>query len=221
MKILKKVSYDDFIKTNEYVAKTTPMQTHYLSPNPAERLLWKEKKRQIHEALRNLPVKSVIDLGSGDSGMLEAIPEKISYQGIDISPTQIKYAKETIRKSRRTNATVKQGDILNLKVKDGSFDAALLCDVVEHVLEPEKLFKEVKRIVKKNGYIIISLPNETLWQIMRLVLLRFPLHSPDHIHAFIPSDIQKVFKKIESKKYIPIPFSSHLSLIHIFVIKNT
>lgn len=116
---------------------------------------------------------------------------------------------------------MKQGDILKLKMKNGSFDAALLCDVVEHVLEPEKLFKEVKRIVKKDGYIIISLPNETLWQLMRLLLLRFPLHSPDHIHAFIPSDIQKVFKKIERKRYIPVPFSSHLSLIQIFVIKNT
>ena len=221
MKILKKVSYDDFIKTNEYVAKTTPMQTHYHSPNPVERLLWREKKRQIYKTLKSLPIKTIIDLGSGDSGMLEAIPKKIAYQGIDISPTQIQYAKETIKKSGRKNAAVKQGDILKLKMKNGSFDAALLCDVVEHVLEPEKLFKEVKRIVKKDGYIIISLPNETLWQLMRLLLLRFPLHSPDHIHAFIPSDIQKVFKNIERKRYIPVPFSSHLSLIQIFVIKNT
>lgn len=221
MKTLKKISYEDFIKTNEFVAKTSPMQTHYHSPNPAERILWKEKKRHINKILKDLSIKNIIDLGCGDSGMLEAIPNDVTYYGVDISPTQIQYAKNTIKKSKRKNASVEQADILELKVRTGSYDCALLCDVVEHVLEPDKLFKEVKRIVKKDGYIIISLPNETMWQMIRLALLRFPLHSPDHLHAFIPDDIKKAFKKIHSKRYIPVSFSSHLSLIHIFVIKNT
>lgn len=220
MKILKNPTFNEFIEVNEYVAKTSPMSTHYHSPNPAERLLWRTKKKKIYQLLDSLPIKTLLDLGCGDGGMFDTIPEKISYLGVDISPTQIKNANDVIKKTKRKNAKVKQGDILKLDIKNASYDAVLLCDIVEHVLQPDVLFKEIKRIVKKDGYIIMSIPNETLWLLMRAALLRFPLHSPDHVHSFMPADIKNQFKKVEKQINIPVPISSHLSLIHIYVIKN-
>ena len=69
--------------------------------------------------------------------MLELIPENIDYQGIDISPTQIEYARKVIKKMEEKNASVSIDDILDLKIKDTSFESALLCDVIEHVLDPQ------------------------------------------------------------------------------------
>lgn len=220
IKKLKNIDFDEFYKTNEHVAHTSPMLTHYHSSNPAERWLWEQKKNQIGNTLKRLPIKNIIDLGCGDCGMLKMIPRIVNYTGIDISPTQINYAKKTIKVSQRKNAKVKIGDVLDLKIKDDTFDAALLCDVVEHVLKPEKLFEEAKRIVKKNGYIIISIPNEFMWETIRAALLRFPLRSPDHINSITPNDIKKNFKSIEKQTFIPFSFSSRFSLIYIFSIKN-
>lgn len=220
MKKLKKTNYKEFIEINEFVAQTSPMMTHYHSSNPLEKRLWQRKKITIKNFLKNIPAKNLLDLGCGDGGLIDAIPKNIEYTGIDISKTQVDSAKKQIEKLKLKNATILQGDILSLKIKDNSYDVTLLCDVVEHVLNPKKLLEEAKRITKKGGYIILGIPNESLWELSRLVLLRFPLRSPDHINAIYPSDIKKEFKHIKKKVFIPIPFSSHLSLIHVYLVEN-
>jgi len=219
-KKIRKVNFEEFYKVNEQVAKTSPMMTHYHSPNPAERWLWGQKKKRVKSILEKLPIKNIVDFGCGDGGMLHIVPSSVTYHGIDISPTQASYAKKTIKELQRKNATVSVGDILKLNIKDNSCDAALLCDVVEHVLEPNTLLKEAKRIVKNDGYIIISIPHEFLWLMMRAFLFRFPLHSPDHLHEIEPKDIRESFNNIEREIHIPFSFSPKFSLIHVFLIKN-
>jgi 2-polyprenyl-3-methyl-5-hydroxy-6-metoxy-1,4-benzoquinol methylase len=43
--------------------------------------------------------------------------------------------------------------------KDGTFDTVLACDVVEHLNNPQAIIDEVKRVLKPNGVLIISVPN--------------------------------------------------------------
>lgn len=213
-------TFEEFYIVNEQVANTSPMHTHYHSKNPLESWLWQQKKQVICNILNNLNIENIIDLGCGDGGLIDVIDENIKYTGIDISPTQIKYVKNQIKHLGRKNARVYNGDILNLNFKSNTFDAALVCDVVEHVLSPKKLFDETKRVVKKDGYIIFSIPNEPLLQLSRALLLRFPLRSPDHINAVFPNDIKKEFSNILNETYIPIKFSFALSLIGIILVKN-
>jgi len=221
VKILRKMSHKEFFKVNEEVAQTSPMMTHYYSSNPFERWLWQLKKRHIKRLLEGLLIKNIIDLGCGDGGLIELIPPKVHYTGIDISPTQIHNAKKRIEQIGKNNSRVIRADITALKdIKDDSFDSALVCDVVEHLLSPNKLFTEVKRIIKRNGYIIFSIPNEILLEVTRALLLRFPLRSPDHIYAIYPTDIRQNFPSILKQVFLPIRFSSHFSLIQIFLVKN-
>jgi ubiquinone/menaquinone biosynthesis C-methylase UbiE len=220
MKNLKKIGYKEFIKVNEFVANTSPMMTHYHSNNPLERKLWRKKKNIIKDLFNDISPKNILDLGCGDGGLIDIIPPNVAYHGIDISPTQIALARKHIKKIGRKNATIEEGDILDLKIKSNSYDAILLCDVIEHVLDPDKLLREAKRITKDGGYIILGIPNESLWELTRLALLRFPLRSPDHINAIYPSDIYMQFRTVLKKVFIPMPFSSHLSLIHIYLVKN-
>ncbi|QQG40863.1 MAG: class I SAM-dependent methyltransferase [Candidatus Levyibacteriota bacterium] len=220
MKIIKRTSFDEFYLANEDVAKTSPMRTHYDSPNPLERTLWTNKKKIIKKILAPLPITNILDAGCGDGRLIDEIDKQVAYTGIDISPTQITEAKKYIKKIKRKNVTLIKGDVTKMPFKANAFDAALACDIVEHVLSPQTLFKELKRVVKKNGYIIFGIPNEDLWEFARLLQLKFPLHSPDHIHAIYPSDIEQVFPVIEKKISLPIPFSSRLSLINVFLVKN-
>lgn len=220
MKLLKKTTFDEFYKVNENVAKRSPMRTHYDSPNPLERTLWAKKKEIIKRILQELSIKTIADVGCGDGRLIDIIPKQVSYTGIDISPTQIKEANIYIKKNGRKQAVFIIGDATNMPFDANTFDAALACDIVEHVLSPDQLFKELKRIVKKNGFIIFGIPNEDLWELARLLLLKFPLRSPDHIHAIYPQDIEQAFPKILRKFFLPISFSSRLSLIHVFLVKN-
>jgi len=45
-----------------------------------------------------------------------------------------------------------------LKLKSDQFHTVLLTDVLEHIIEPQNLLGEIKRMLKKNGYLILTVP---------------------------------------------------------------
>lgn len=51
-------------------------------------------------------------------------------------------------------------DIFDSGLPDKSFDIILSFDVIEHMDNPNKILKEMKRLLKKNGIIILSTPNK-------------------------------------------------------------
>src|SRR5205085_7328119 len=106
MKILKKTTFNDFYNVNEFVAKTSPMRTHYDSPNPLERKLWRQKKQTVKEILNNLSISSLVDVGCGDGRLIDVIKSTVAYTGIDISPTQIAEAKKYMKKIKRENTNL-------------------------------------------------------------------------------------------------------------------
>ena len=50
------------------------------------------------------------------------------------------------------------GDIANIPVRDGSFDAVLCSEVLEHVGDPVAVLGELKRVVKPGGTLILTAP---------------------------------------------------------------
>lgn len=46
-----------------------------------------------------------------------------------------------------------------LPFKNEEFDIVICKDILEHILDPLELLLEVKRVLKKEGYVVISLPN--------------------------------------------------------------
>ncbi len=53
---------------------------------------------------------------------------------------------------------------------NGGFDVIIFADVLEHLKNPEEILKIAKKYLKKDGFIIISLPNIANWRI-RISLL--------------------------------------------------
>lgn len=221
MKQLAKIDKKTFYKINEFVAKTSPMRTHYDSSNVIERWIWGRKKQIIKDLLSHTKYTNVLDLGCGDGGLYSLVEKDKKYTGIDISPTQLEAFKKTIGKSNKNKPQLLLGDISTLPFKESSFDLAFVCDVLEHVIDPSQVIREVQRVMRNKGYIIICIPNEPMLQIVRLITLRFPLRSPDHIYAIYPTDIKKQFPNIIKRVGIPFNlFLSELNLLNIFLVKN-
>lgn len=220
MKKLADIDFRTFYEVNECVAKTTPMRTHYNSKQNVERWIWGEKKKIIRQMLDALMFKTVIDVGCGDGGLFELISDKTLYTGIDISPTQLSYFREHIPKSRQKRTTLHQGDISKMPFASNSFEVALVCDVLEHVLDPMKVLTEIHRIIKPNGYVLMSIPNEYVMQCARLLTLRFPLRSPDHVYAITVGDIQKVLPRILAVRSIPFVVLPAINVMSIVLAQN-
>lgn len=220
MKKLTNIDFGTFYRVNEWVAKFSPMRTHYHSDSLLERNIWGKKKQVIKKILDSIKYESVIDIGCGDGGLFNLIKKSSKYTGIDISPTQLKAFKSSLN-SKGNKPVLVKADVSSLPLKDNSFDVAIACDVLEHVIDPLLVMREIKRVVKKGGYIILGIPNENLLEMVRLMALRFPLRSPDHIFAIYTSDIKKNFPNIVKRVGVPFNLSfPELNLLNIFLVKN-
>lgn len=101
----------------------------------------------------------VLDVGCGIGVLGQLIKEKYNSDvfGIDLAESAIKIA-------RKQGVVAKKSDINNRwPYKDSTFDVVVCVQVLEHLYNPDFFFKEAKRVLKKNGVLIISTPNLAAW----------------------------------------------------------
>lgn len=223
MKQLIKPSFPAFYATNELVAHSSPMRTHYWSKNIIERFIWQSKLTTVKKILKTIPYQRVLDVGCGDGELLRTIRSASRYTGIDISPTQIAYMRSHMKELRRLHTgpiSLLRSDAIPLPFPSQSFDLVLACDVLEHVLDPLRLIKDIKKVLKPKGFALLSIPNEPLWEVMRLAALRWPPRSPDHVSFIEPSDITSQFERVVHTTLLPFAIPGFQLLTILLVQKD-
>lgn len=122
----------------------------------------------------------------------------ITIYGIDISEFAVKSAKEKLR------GTFLVGNILNIPFPNKYFDMVIASEILEHI-PPSKTFKalkELKRVLKQKGTLIITIPlNERLED---MVKSRQNLNA--HVRVYTPKLIEAELKitgfKIRGKNFL-------------------
>ena len=91
------------------------------------------------------------------------------------------------------NCILKGADVIDMPFTDGFFDTLFSLDTLEHVEDLDQAIAEIKRILKPNGFFILSGPTETwFYKFCRFLWLgRF--HESGHIYSV--KDIEKKFEK--------------------------
>lgn len=102
----------------------------------------------------------VLDLGSGagnDCFIARAeVGEIGKIIGIDFSPQMIEKARKNATKRGYTNIEFIEGDIENMPLPDNSIDVVVSNCVLNLLPEKDKIFKEIYRVLRKNGHFCIS-----------------------------------------------------------------
>lgn len=102
----------------------------------------------------------VLDLGSGagfDCFLAsKQVGEKGKVIGVDMTPEMIKKARKNASKGNYKNIIFKLGDIENLPIKNNSIDVVISNCVINLAPDKEKVFREIYRVLKNNGRMIIS-----------------------------------------------------------------
>lgn len=98
----------------------------------------------------------VLDAGCGDGIQAEIFAKNHNVTGVDISSIRIKRAKERVKKAK-----FYVGNLYDLDFPDNTFDVAIASEIIEHLTDPVKALKEIKRVLKPNGYVIIDLPSRS------------------------------------------------------------
>lgn len=112
----------------------------------------------------SLNPSTILDIGCGNGFLLNKLSEelpKTKLFGIDVY---------SLPKSKKWEYKI--GDITEgLPFKDSSFDCVILGEVIEHVPNPDFLLREINRVLKKKGTLIISTPNLVSWANRIIILL--------------------------------------------------
>jgi SAM-dependent methyltransferase len=102
--------------------------------------------------------KEIVDLGSGTgygSHALSRVAKRVT--AVDLSPEAVAHASSHYRVP---NLSYEVGDVTRVPYEDGTFDAAVSFEVIEHLEEPEELVVEAKRVIKRDGVFIGSTPDK-------------------------------------------------------------
>lgn len=109
----------------------------------------------------NLEGKKVLEIGCGRGGfsnyMASVTKESTSIYACDYSETALEIAKG--KYSNHNEIQWKKEDIQNLSFQNNFFDIIVSCETIEHVRQPEKALKELYRVLKPGGSLILACPN--------------------------------------------------------------
>ncbi len=96
----------------------------------------------------------ILDLGCGDGRLSAELIEKgHEVSGVDVSSEGIEAAR--LKGINAIKADMEE----KLPFPDSCFDAVLLLDTLEHLYDQEGIIREVHRVLKDDGKLIISYPN--------------------------------------------------------------
>ncbi len=129
---------------------------------------WKGKKglEDFGDYERNVVIKKlvrggekVLDLASGEG----AVSEFFKSLGCEVVAFDI--SKEALMKAAKRGVKTVQGDVeQKLPFKNNEFDLVFWGDNVEHLFLPEKTLREIHRVIKKDGRLLVSCPNMGYWR---------------------------------------------------------
>ncbi len=165
----------------------------YSSRNPLVRAVIDSFLKDLHKSIRATKARHIIDIGCGIGitiNKLKKIDRSINIDGFDTLQNSLNLAKKKNPESR-----FYKGDIYNIQLKS-SYDLVMCNSVLEHLKEPSKAIKELKRISK--DFVIISVPNEPLFSIvnlMRLKYIRTLGNYPGHIQRWNRYSLRRLLKR--------------------------
>lgn len=168
-------------------------------------IVWKEIVRYLKPYIKN--TYSVLDMGAGYCDFINNIN---CYQktAIDISPEISKYANKDV--------FIVKESVLEMPFSDNSFDLIFASNLLEHFNDEDlnKITKEIKRVLKNNGTLILMQPN---YRLSYKNYFDDPTHkkvfSDESLKSFILSfgfEIEKIISR-----FLPFSMKSKPSLLPI------
>ncbi len=131
---------------------------------------------------------NVLEIGSSLGFMLETLNKmRFNAEGIEPSTDAVKF-------SRKKGLKVHSGYFENASIRNSSFDIIIANHVLEHIKSTGVFLTKANKVLKKNGLIVIALPNFDSLE-AQLFKSKWRFLMPDeHYYQFTPETLSKLLE---------------------------
>lgn len=151
--------------------------------------------REDYRVARSVLVKtfsgggSILDVGCASGFFLESLGEKWERHGLELFQVAAERARA------RGGISIHECDIASAGFANESFDVVCSFDVVEHMAEPMPFFREVRRILKPGGWLLLGTGDSRSFG-ARLAGSRWAyLAIPEHLSFFNARSLREALGK--------------------------
>jgi ubiquinone/menaquinone biosynthesis C-methylase UbiE len=158
--------------------------------------MWKKRLRNLEKVIQR---GHLLDVGCGDGSFLSLAKQ----HGWVVDGTEYS-GHAAISAGERIGIHVFQGELTAARYPGESFDVVTMWHVLEHVTDPGACLREIHRILKPTGLLVLAVPNVDdrvmqvayrLWKGKKLKL--FSAEDREiHLYHFSPSTIQNYLDKV-------------------------
>ena len=165
---------------------------------------WPTKSRLIQSLTS--PSDTILDVGCGTGSILRYLMScgYTDLHGMEVSQAAV----ETLS---GVGIRMTKGRLPWIPLPDNTFDVVIASQVLEHIVRRGKLVKEIARVLKPGGRLLVFVPDECLG----------PIDEPSHVIKYtldkLQSFLSKYFASVEVRRFrdenftMPILFASAVS----------
>ena len=139
----------------------------------------------IPSFINKLPPGKILDIGAGLGYLLSAINNNWDKYCIEISNTGSDFIKKNFTKIKVSNTELEKNNF-----ESNYFDVVVLYHVIEHLEKPLEILKEIKRILKPEGFLILGTPTSTNLM-FKIFKENFRLLDPGHLSIVSEKQLKK------------------------------
>jgi len=133
----------------------------------------------------------LLDIGCAHGFFIEAaLNAGWEASGIDLSKRAVQYADS--RGLEVSNST-----LFEKKYKNNYFDVITMFYVLEHLPDPGKYLKEIHRVLKPSGVLLVRVPHTTpIVKMLKMFNISNTLYdAPSHLTDFSPQSLKRILEK--------------------------